>query len=248
MKIILLSIFQCVLALLLTAPVHGQVPDAPCGKQVIALTHGTPVSFDYEPGQTVMLAGDAEGSTGLVGRSVVSISFESSGSVSYGVEPDSLPVQDVTPLMITGENRVKLIAVDHRDTAWLIVETPCPTAVPTATYVLIPTPTAITIAEKVIVTQTVPISHTVVTTDARDADVSMMNRDMAGEALVGRLGRILIAAAFLGLLLALQFGKPRRWALWLREQATGFDLEAVQRSLSGRWQHLRRYVSRKWWK
>ena len=60
----------------------------------------------------------------------------------------------------------------------------------------------------------------------------------------GRMGRILMAAAFLGLLIAFTLGKPRRWAQWLRERAERFDPEVAKRYLREAWLWLRRWVQR----
>jgi hypothetical protein len=168
---------------------------------------------DYEPGQTVTLAGDAEGTGKLVGRSVVAVNFEPSGhGIGYGVESESLPAQDVTPLMSTGPNTVRLTAVNAQDCAWLIITGQCAgakdqgavaNAVATPTRVLIPTPTPVATAEDAIVAQVPTVTHTDEMVNAGHADDSVGDSATAsaGEALMQRVGRILLAMALLGLIL-----------------------------------------------
>ena len=174
--------------------------------EALSLEHAKPVTVDYQPGQTVTLAGDAEGQTKLVGRSVVAVNFAPSGhGLGYGVESESLPPQDVTSLMITGPNTVSLTAVDARDCAWLIITGQCAgadkpdaiaNAVATPTRVLIPTPTPAAITEVAIISHTVTVSHTDAMTDGGHEGSEATVR----EALMQRLGRILLAAALLGLI------------------------------------------------
>lgn len=180
--------------------------------ETLSLEHAKPVTVDYEPGQTVTLTGDAEGQAKLVGRSVVAVNFEPSGhGIGYGVESESLPPQDVTSLMIIGPNTVSLTAVDTRDCAWLIITGQCAgannpdaiaNAVATPTRVLIPTPTPAAITEVSIISHSVTVSHTDAMTDTGNTDVALVegNEATVREALMQRLGRILLAAALLGLI------------------------------------------------
>jgi len=210
--------------------------------QLYRLAHGQPVTVAYEPGQSATLAGDAGGSAKLIGHSVVGVRFEPTGKgLGYGTEPQSLAAQPVESLLAPGHNIVKLVAVNPADQAWLTVKTPCPPA-PLATRVLIPTPTPAAIAEDAILSHSVTISHTDETVSSDHADTAGTGAKLASDTLAERMGRILIAAAFLGLLLAFTLGNPRRWAWWVKEHVEQFDAEAAKRSLRERWEGLRRRV------
>jgi len=214
--------------------------------ETLSLEHAKPVTVDYETGQTVTLAGDAEGTGKLVGRSVVAIEFEPSGKgIGYGVEQDSLPVQDVTPLMITGQNTVSLTAVDVRDCAWLIITGQCAGAnaqdavvneVATPTRVLIPTPTPAAVAESAIVSHSVNISHAdaIVNSGKTPASVVDSGKEAAVKALMQRMARVLLAMAMLGLILLFTMSDLYRLRFellqlvgWCKRQEWGVMLQRV---------------------
>lgn len=225
--------------------------------ETLSLEHAKPVTVDYEPGQTVTLAGDAEGTGKLVGRSVVGIEFEPSGKgIGYGVEQDSLPVQDVTPLMISGQNSVRLTAVDVRDCAWLIITGQCAgvkdqdalaNVIATPTRVLIPTPTSAAIAESAILSQSSTITHTDEIVDSGNVDMPLTgeNANAATDALMERAGRIVLGIMLLGMMLLLTVGKPHLWLQWLREQVARFDRTVAKRHLLDRWLWLLQ-MARQW--
>lgn len=171
--------------------------------QLYRLEHGRTVTIDYVPGVTVTLAGDSEGSAKLVGQSVVSVGFEPSGKgLGYGVEPQSLAAQRVETLLVPGSNSIKLVAVNPADHAWLTVRMPCP-SLPDATHVLATTPTPASAIEDAIVAQVPTLTHTDEMVNAGNADASVGDSATAsaGEALMQRVGRILLATALLGLIL-----------------------------------------------
>lgn len=195
------------------------------------LEHAKPVTLDYQTGQSVLLSGNEDGSADLAGHSVVGIEFEPSGQmIGYGVE--TLPPVDITPLLALGTNTVSLTAVDPQDTAWLRVIPPCsaapqpvptaagheaklqpmpsPVPVPTATRVLIPTPTPAPTPEDAIVTQVPPHTHTDGIVDAKNekAPVAGSHPATGGEALLRRLGRILLAMTLLALILLFAMSDP----------------------------------------
>lgn len=218
--------------------------------EIVRLEHGHSVSLDYQPGQQVTLAGDAGGSDDLVGNSVVSIAFEPSGKgLGYGVESESLPVQDVQPLLVPGHNAVRLVAVNPADDAWLTVRTPCPplpVVEPTATWVLVPTATPASAIEDAIIAATPEIRHTEETVNSGQEHAPVMDSGTAsaGDALMGRMGRILTGMVLLGLVLLFALGKPRLWALWLRERVSRVDLTVAMHSVRGWWHRMLRLVQR----
>lgn len=214
--------------------------------QLYRLEHAKPVTMNYQPGETVVLAGDVDGDARLVGKSVVSIRFEPSGKgLGYGTEPQSLAAQHVEPLLSPGGNSIKLVAVNPADDAWLTVRTSCPPA-PAPTWVLIPTPTAVATVEGAIVAQVPTLTHTdeMVSSGPANAPVADGSMAAAGEALMERMGQILLAAALLGLILVFTLGKPRRWAQWLRKRAARFDPEMAKRYLREAWLWLCQWVQR----
>ncbi len=228
-RTVLIAIVSNILMLFVNVPplVSGDCGDGMGrnGVRVLPLKHGHPVTLGYQ----VMLAGDAAASKRLMGHSVINIAFEPSGKgLGYGVERESLPVQDVTPLLVTGDNNVKLFAVDTRDHAWLTVRTPCPppmVAVPTATWVLVPTPTPAALAEEAIVTQTPVILHMDKTVDSGKAQAPRVdgNINTARDTLTGRIATGLT----LLVMLALVLGKPRRWWQWVQDHAPRVDRAVV---------------------
>lgn len=182
------------------------------------LEHGKPVTLDYHPGQAVTLANDPGGKARLQGRSVVAVEFTPSGKrLGYGVAPESLPVQEVSALLVPGGNRIQLIAANHQDRAWLTVTQPCPTA----TRVLMPTPTPTVAA---IIPPTPTVRHAEEIPDAGNGDMPVAEATPSRQP---RLVRILIALALLGLLLALATGRLSLWRedverlrslwVWLRQ-------------------------------
>lgn len=220
------------------------------GAQLHRLEHAKPVTLDYQAGQSALLSGNEDGSADLAGHSVVGIEFAPSGQmIGYGVE--TLPPIDVTPLLALGTNTVSLTAVDPQDTAWLRIIPPCsaspqpdataaaghetelqpvpsPVPVPTATRVLIPTPTPAPTAEDAIVAQVPPLTHTDEIADASNRPAT------AGEALMRRLGRILLAMTLLALILLFAMSDPAylrdglmRLVGWCKRQEWGAVLKRV---------------------
>ena len=179
----------------------GEGPQSAITRQ-IRLEHAKPVTLTYQPGQTVTLAGDESGLADLEGSSVVAVEFSPSGKgLGYSQPPETLAAQDVTALLEAGENRVSLIAVDERDTAWLVVTSPCEAkeaeAQPTATATVEPAPTA---TESAIVTPTTIVRHTAVVTAATDASEIAQKvavRDSGGQQLFRLL--FILSATVLGL-------------------------------------------------
>lgn len=179
--------------------------------QVLRLEHAQPVTLAYQPGQRVTLAGNDTGTADLAGRSVVGIQFEPSGQmVGYGVE--TLPPVDITPLLYAGSNTVSLTAVDPLDMAWIRVTPPCPAtqqtaiapaAAPTATRVLIPTPTPVSVSEDAIIPPTPAVMHTAeaVNTGKTSVPVADADEDTPHPSFMPVLGRILFGLALLGLML-----------------------------------------------
>lgn len=194
--------------------VSGNCNDSPGGNiaQLYQLQHGKPVTLHYQPGQQVTLSGDAGGGAALQGHSVVAIEFEPSGKgLGYGVE--SLSAQDITPLLKSGPNTVRLTAVDTRDTAWITHVTPCsdPTAITTIEAVATPTSMgpakgAAIITHSIAITETTDSSkeHSVPTTD---------NVATAREALLARLDDVLVGLSILSILLAFATGSLQRWVV-----------------------------------
>ncbi len=180
-------------------------------RTAIELRQGEPITLTQLDGQTVRLAGNASGTEELSGRSVVAITFSPSGQgIGYGVE--TLPPQDVTPLLVTGKNEVRLTAVLPQDRAWLIVTAPCPTPTPlpivTATPSVMPT---ITVASN---TPIVP-TPSVIRHAATGTEFSNGTGPVS-EAEVRRTVPLLIGLVTLGAILLLSLGNWQRLRQWVR--------------------------------
>lgn len=178
----------------------GDAPQSAMTQQ-IRLEHAKPVTLTYQPGQTVMLAGDESGLADLEGSSVVAVEFSPSGmGLGYSLPPETLPAQDVAALLEAGQNRISLIAVDKSDVAWLVVTIPCEAketeAQPTATATLKPAPTA---TESAIVTPTTIVRHTAVATATKASETAqkVTVRDSGGQQMFRLL--FVLSATVLGL-------------------------------------------------
>lgn len=121
--LVILSI-TVVFLLLMAKPVTGPTCDDRAS-YALRLEHGRPVTLHYEVGQTVILAGSADGVSKLIGNSVVGVYFPNGQGIGYSLEPETLEPQDVSSLLLVGENEVRLVAVDPDDVAFLVISKPC---------------------------------------------------------------------------------------------------------------------------
>lgn len=240
MRNLLVLTLSFLMVLVNAAPVYGQSLAGDCrDTQAIPLVHGQPVTLEYQTDQTVTLAGDTEGKADLQGQSVVAIEFSSGQGIGYGVESEKLAPQNVNAMLSEGSNTIRLTAVNPEDSAWLIVETPCPAVAlaPTATRVLIPTPTPLTVAVVQPPTGTISITDDSATMASDDGNT-------VTTALMQRTGRVLLASALLGLILLFATGNWQSWQVSLRR------LEEVKRQglrLRAWWRMLAAYLLA-WWK
>lgn len=235
--------------------------------QIHRLEHATPVTLDYQPGQSAMLSGNEAGNAKLAGRSVVGVEFAPSGQmIGYGVE--TLPPIDVTPLLALGTNTVSLTAVDPQDRAWLRITSPCPvsptstaespdsrvqpsltpTSAPTATRVLIPTATPTDAEISAIITPTLAVRHSSDRPDSTNSrsPAAVETPVVTPVSMQGVLLRLLVGLLLvMGVLLALMQGDVRRLWQALRQRVQTVDAALLLRRLRAGWQWLLR-MKREW--
>lgn len=237
MKNLLALTLGFLMVLVNVTPVYGQPHCS--ATQAIPLVHGQPITLEYQAGQAVTLAGDTGGNAKLQGKSVVAIEFSSGQSIGYGVE--AWPAQTVTAMFSEGSNTVRLTAVNPEDRAWLIVKAPCPVVA------LAPTATPAEASLAAIVTPTATIRHTAAMLNSarKEAPMTTEITKTATDAPMRLVGRVLMVASLLGMLLAFAMGGVCGWRQWLRQTIAGPKKQGL-RLLIG-WPSLKAQLLT-WWK